>query len=211
MDDARFEALWRRHAEPGSETRPGPVCQELKDAYGEPGRRYHTAAHIVHCLAQFDAAAPLMRDADAVEMALWFHDAIYDPRAGDNEARSAELFRQRAAGSLEDAFVRRVVELIIVTTHQDPPDDPDAGFMVDVDLSSFGLPWEQFRRDSDAVREEYAHVDDARFYSTQLRFLRSLLDRSPMYCTPYFRERFEHQARENITRHMEELRSDGHA
>lgn len=209
MDQARFEALWNRHASPGSKVVPGDVYRTLMDSYGEPGRRYHTAAHIAHCLAQFDPAAPLMRDPDAVEMALWFHDAIYEPRATDNEARSAEMFQARASGALDDDFVSRVFELIMVTTHQEPPDDPDAEYMVDVDLSSFGLPWDEFRRDSDAVREEYAHVDDARFYATQLRFLRSLLNRSPLYCTPYFRDRLELRARENITRHVEELLSNG--
>lgn len=209
MDQARFEALWKRHAIPGSVAEPAAVYRELMAAYGEPGRHYHTATHIAHCLEQFDPAAPLMGEADAVEMALWFHDAIYEPRATDNEARSAELFQARASGALEEPFVARVFELIMVTTHQEPPQDPNAEFMVDVDLSSFGLPWEQFRRDSDAVRKEYAHVDDARFYATQLRFLRSLLARSPLYCTAYFRGRLEQRARENISRHVEELRRKG--
>ena len=86
----------------------------------------------------------------------------------------------------------------------------DAGFMVDIDLSSFGLPWEQFLDDSNNVRDEYQHLSDTEFYRGQLQFLRHLLDRASFFATAYFREHHEARARANLKRKMEGLAKLGH-
>jgi predicted metal-dependent HD superfamily phosphohydrolase len=143
-------------------------------------------------------------------MAVWFHDAIYDPRAQDNEQKSAELFVRLADGDFEPAFAREVNELILVTRHDKPPDTKAEKLVVDVDLSSFGLPWEDFTRDSDAVRQEYAHLPDHRFHRYQVRFMSSLLARPSLYGTGYFREHYEVAARSNIRRYLASLASLGY-
>src|SRR5438093_11454011 len=53
------------------------------------GRHYHTLGHLAACLRQFDDARSLARAPAEVELALWFHDAIYRTYRNDNEARSA--------------------------------------------------------------------------------------------------------------------------
>ena len=77
----------------------GEVYADLDWRYRGPGRFYHTWEHVADCLAELEASPGLCDRPEAVELALWFHDAVYDPRAGDNEARSAELLRE-AAGRL---------------------------------------------------------------------------------------------------------------
>lgn len=188
---------------------PEVVFEELERGYSESGRHYHTPAHIDHCLAQFDQATADMVDPDAVEMAIWFHDLVYDARAEDNELRSAERFLELAGESLEPEFKSKVYDLIMVTAHPGYPKSTDEKFMVDIDLSSFGLPWEEFLRDSVAVREEFAHLSDPEFYPRQRAFLESLLDRGSFYLTDFFRGRLESSARENIRRHLEGLRDRG--
>ena len=89
----------------------------------------------------------------------------------------------------------------MATTHLDPPPRTlDESFMVDIDLSSFGRPWEEFLSDSRAVRAELAHLSDAEFHPRQRRFLESLLARSRFCFTEFFRERHEHRARGNIAK-----------
>ena len=205
MDRKRFEALWSRRIGAGA----GAVFDQLDTLYREPHRRYHTAAHIEHCLRQFDFAADWMDESDVVEMALWFHDAIYDVPGKENELRSAELFAARADGRGSEQFRSEVHRLIMATTHRAPPETLDESFIVDIDLSSFGLPWEEFLRDSRAVRAEFPHVSDAEFYPKQKKFLESLVARPEFCFTEFFRDRHEARARENIERLCARLETEG--
>ena len=196
LDRERFERLWERRIGVGA----GAVFDALDAAYREPHRRYHTVAHVEHCLHCFDLAADRMDEPDAVEMALWFHDAVYDVPTQGNELRSAELFAARAGGRGSERFRSTVHRLIMVTEHREPPATLDESFIVDIDLSSFGLPWDEFLRDSLAVRAEFAMVPDAEFYPRHRKFTESLLAR-PHFCfTEFFRERHEARARENVER-----------
>ena len=205
MDRKRFEALWSRRIGAGA----GAVFDQLDTLYREPHRRYHTAAHIEHCLRQFDFAADRMDESDVVEMALWFHDAIYDVPGKENELRSAELFAARADGRGSEQFRSEVHRLIMATTHRAPPETLDESFIVDIDLSSFGLPWEEFLRDSRAVRAELPHVSDAEFYPRQRKFLESLAARPEFCFTEFFRDRHEARARRNIERLCAQLDARG--
>ena len=205
MDRKRFERLWSRCIGAGA----GAVFDEIDTLYREPHRRYHTAAHIEHCLRQLDLAVSRMDEPEAVEMALWFHDAIYDIPTEENELRSAELFAARADGRGSEQFRSKVHRLIMVTTHRAPPATLDESFIVDIDLSSFGLPWEEFLRDSRAVRAEFARATDAEFYPRQKKFLESLAAR-PAFCfTEFFRDRHEARALKNIERLCAKLETEG--
>lgn len=209
MTKERFVALWRRCLSAGAVGDGAAVYQEVLTCYLEPHRFYHTPHHIGHCLRMFDLARDEMVDADAVETALWFHDVIYRPRASDNELKSAEFFAARVGRQVEAGFRRRVHDLILVTMHSRPPEDRDQEFMLDIDLSSFGLPWPEFLRDSNAVRKEFAHLSDRQFYGNRLQFLGTLLQRPALYSTELFRSRCEEAARRNIARHVDELRELG--
>jgi len=55
------------------------------------GRHYHTLGHLEEYFKEFDQARHLAQRAGEVELALWFHDAVYRTWASDNEARSAAL------------------------------------------------------------------------------------------------------------------------
>lgn len=198
-EKARFVALWTRCLGDGSSTAE-TVYARLAELYGEPHRHYHTLDHIRHCLSEFDLAAELMEDSDAVELALWFHDAIYQPGATDNERRSAELFERWFEGRAEPTFRRRVRDLILITTHREWPRHGDERFIVDIDLSGFGLPWDECERDGRRIRAEHADLSDASYYRGQLRFLRSLQDRPTFFFTEFFRRRYERVACENVRR-----------
>lgn len=201
MHYERFHGLWARCA-PSDQGRARELYQELRAHYSEPGRSYHTPKHVQFCLSHFDEVRDLLQWPDSVELAIWYHDIIYDPRADDNERRSADYFRRHAGPSLEDALVRRVVQLIIATEHREVPDDPDEAFMVDIDLASFARPWRDFCSDSDRVRAEFPQMGDAEFTRGQARFLQSLLDREHFYATAFFQERYEAMARSNVSRRL---------
>ncbi|HOW76078.1 MAG TPA: hypothetical protein P5102_15595 [Candidatus Competibacteraceae bacterium] len=201
---ARFVALWARCLD-SSEREGAGVLTRLVNLYAEPHRHYHTLGHIRHCLNEFDRASAFMNHPDAVELALWFHDAIYVSGAKDNERRSADLFREYS-GRLADAiFQQRIDDLIMATTHSGLPRQHDEQFIVDIDLSSFGLPWEAFMRDGLRIRAEFPHVKDDDYYPGHLRFLRGLCNRPAFFFTDCFRQRYERTARENIRRLVADL------
>ena len=212
MDRDRFEALLMRCCVDGAGTvEAGPIFDEVSGRYREPHRRYHTPQHIHHCLEQFDLAADLLDDRDAVEMALWFHDVVWEAQAapGVNEQESADLFVKRLGDSLDEGFRDAVYRLVMVTVYPSDPATSDQGYMVDIDLSSFGLPWEEFRRDSQAVRDELPHLTDEEFFPKQHRFLRMLLGRDRFFVTDFFAERYERTVRDNIERLLRETGMPG--
>jgi predicted metal-dependent HD superfamily phosphohydrolase len=164
----------------------------------------------VHCFGQLDLAYTLIQDPDAVEMALWFHDAIYTPSSSENEKESAEFFVRAARDHFQPSFIRKVYELILVTAHKELAQECNKQFVADIDLSSFGVDWEEFLRDTKALREEEADSSDAVFYPAHAKFLNSLPGRPRIFGTEFFYGRYEHRARENVTRLLADLVRKGY-
>ena len=82
----------------GAHTAGDALFTTLLAKYDEPHRHYHSRQHLIECLQHFDAVRHLPVHAAEVEVALWFHDAIYDLQRSDNEARSADWARTRVPG-----------------------------------------------------------------------------------------------------------------
>ena len=174
---------------------------EIVSSYKRTPRFYHSLKHINGCLDEFTDVRSLLRNPDAVEMAILLHDAVYDVRAKDNEERSAELAKETIKRlSLPDAFGEEVAKLILATKHDVPPADFEAQFMVDIDLASLGCPEKIFDRNRMKVRQEYTHLSDEDFFRGNSAFLRSLLKRPSIYLTLHFHDKYEAQARKNIAR-----------
>jgi predicted metal-dependent HD superfamily phosphohydrolase len=178
---------------------PPAWFEQLTALYNEPHRHYHNALHIADCLAEFDRAHHLASNPVAVEFAIWFHDARYEPRASDNEERSADLAtdwlsRQGASDVLADA-VRR---LVLATKAHDTGVCPDAPLMVDVDLSILGAAPDRFWEYERQIRAEYAWVDDRVFAVKRAEILESFLTRPRIYSTRDFFDRLETRARANL-------------
>jgi predicted metal-dependent HD superfamily phosphohydrolase len=179
---------------------PGAPWETLAARYGEPHRAYHTLRHVEHCLKEFDAVRAEARDPVAVEMALWYHDAIYDPHRRDNEEQSAVLAEQTAAAAgLTTAFIRRLGDLIRVSTHKKSASDPDGRLFADVDLAILGQPPDAFGEYERQVRQEYAWVPEEEFRAGRSKILEAFLDRFSVYGTPGFQDKYEKQARLNLT------------
>lgn len=175
---------------------------DLRARYGEPHRRYHVLAHVTDVLAAL-ASGPPAEDPVAVRLAVWFHDAVYDPRAGDNEAASAALAARTLTGwDASKPLVRRVRGLVLATDHRRPAPagDGDAALLVDADLAVLAAPPDRYDAYVAAVRAEYAHVDDADWRRGRAAVLDALLARDPLYRTAAMRARGEESARANLAR-----------
>jgi predicted metal-dependent HD superfamily phosphohydrolase len=206
-NENRFYALWSRNMLADAEDRSAHIYQLLINAYNEKQRVYHTQQHIEDCLKLFDDIKHQLHSADSVELAIWFHDAIYQLNAIDNEILSADLFMKLSDSVIQPAIRQQVYQHIIATLHNGSQMlDHDSRYMVDIDLSSFGLPWEKFLQNSRHVREEMRHIPDEEFYPKQYRFQQSLLKHGRFYQTDYFFRNYEQSALNNIADYFVRLK-----
>ena len=179
---------------------------ELCSQYNSPPRTYHNLTHIADCLTEFDAARHLATNPDAIEFAIWFHDAVYDSKAKDNEEKSAELAQTVLShAGLSGEFISTVSQLILATKHNQPPKDADTALLIDVDLSILGQPASRFDRYEADIRNEYSWVADKDFTAGRSAVLKSFLGRQKIYATDFFQQKYEIAARENLKRSLEQL------
>lgn len=168
---------------------------DLTRRYQEPWRHYHTLEHVGAMLHE-GRRFPL---GDEQVMAIWFHDAVYDPRSDQNEQKSARLAQKwlaRAGWPVES--IERVGRMVLDTRgHQ--PSSPAAEAVLDLDLMSLAVPWPQFEANTRAIRAEYAHVSDADFAAGRRRFFEAMLRRPRLYFTEWG-ETLEATARGNLER-----------
>ncbi|MFT3777910.1 MAG: N-methyl-D-aspartate receptor NMDAR2C subunit [Ottowia sp.] len=167
--------------------------------YAEPHRKYHTLQHLEECLTLFDTMREAPDHPAAVEMALWFHDAIYDLKSSQNEERSAgwsydELLSSGASATAADL----VRSLILATKHAGIPATRDEQVLVDIDLSILGASDARFAEYERQIREEYSYVPGFLFRNKRRAILRSFLERPKIYNTPALHQQLEARARANL-------------
>jgi predicted metal-dependent HD superfamily phosphohydrolase len=182
------------------------VFERLMAAYSEPHRKYHTLQHLDECFARLEELKTEADHPDEVEVALWFHDAIYDTKRQDNEAKSAEWARKTArAHNLPGDVAERISRLIMVTRHDAEPHEPDEKILVDVDLSILGAAPDRFDEYETQIRNEYAWVPGMVFRAKRREVLKRFLARSSIFNTPKFVEAYEARARTNLERSLQRL------
>lgn len=177
------------------------VFRALLARYSETHRKYHTFQHLSECLTALQQARHLATHPAEVEMALWFHDAIYDVNRGNNEEQSAQWAEAelKAAGAPVEA-AELVSSLVLVTKHVGIPVTPNEQLLVDVDLSILGANEQRFAEYERQIREEYAFVPGFLFRCKRRAILHSFLERSRLYSTAHFHEALEQTARDNLQR-----------
>ena len=206
----RFTELWIRHERVSDAQHVASVYKQLIEMYAESWRTYHNIGHIKACLSYFDNCSDHADNSDAIEMAIWFHDCIYSVGATDNEARSRDWFLDVSDNHLPDDFRKLVAELIMDTCHKDEPISSDGKLLSDIDLTSFGLPWEEYLADGKNVQMEFSTLKpkpekinpDA---SPKASFLEILKQRDTIYYSPFYLANFEHAAQTNIQQHLNKL------
>lgn len=179
----------------------------LRARYSQAHRRYHTLGHVENVLLRIEELSPRHTDLLPIQLAAWFHDAIYAPSRDDNEERSAFLARDtlELVGA-SPALGTEVARLVILTASHDPTAQDMAGAVLsDADLSILGSSPDDYTRYATAVREEYAFIPDATFCVGRARILRTLLTRPSLYRTEIGQQRWEKTARLNIHREVGSL------
>ena len=181
----------------------GDVAQagvDLLGRYTEAHRRYHDLAHVDDVLRHVEELSAHAGDVRVVRLAAWFHDAVYDPAAADNEDRSAQVAETTlAALRVDDDVVADVARLVRVTAEHAPEQgDADAEVLCDADLAILASAPARYDDYVAAVRAEYAHLDGATFALGRAAVLRRLLARESLFSTQTGRTEWEAAARQNL-------------
>jgi predicted metal-dependent HD superfamily phosphohydrolase len=205
IDRASFAAAWR---ELGASGDAADLHRRLVACWSEKHRHYHTLQHLRECFEHLVAARPDMQRPAEVAMALWFHDAIYEPARDDNEKRSADWAGETLLrAGVPEAAAQRVYDMVMATLGHAPQADSDAQLLVDIDLSIFGADAARFDESNEQIHREYAHVPEDQWRVGRKRVLRGFLDRPRLYCTDRFHGLLGERAKQNITRALALLES----
>jgi predicted metal-dependent HD superfamily phosphohydrolase len=212
LDDAALAATWHEAWSALGRQAPAGLRDELMNVWAEPHRHYHDSRHLRECMALWARWRDRCERPGEVALALWFHDAVYDPRAaqaGSNELNSAAWAARALVHAGADSDVaQRVHDLVMATQHGAPTDrlsGADAQLLVDIDLAILGSPAERFERYDQDMRKEYAWVRGFRYRELRARVLQCFLDRPRLYHSEAAKALLESQARINLTAALSRL------
>lgn len=201
-EHARF-VLRRRW--PAALAQAGAVRDDLLERWSEPHRHYHDVTHLLGVL---DALATLTPSGAplVVELAAWFHDAVYDGAPGADEEASAVLAEGALAGHLPARDVAEVARLVRMTADHAPADgDRQGALLSDADLAVLGAEPARYDRYVASVRQDYAHVSDDEWRLGRAAVLRQLLALDPLYRTERGRALWRELAGANLRRELAAL------
>lgn len=180
---------------------------DLARRYAEESRVYHTLEHAGRVVQHVTRLASHAANLETVQLAAWFHDAIYDPRATDNEERSAVyatgVLQQWEQPQSRIGDVRRLI--LLTKDHRPASNDGDGQVLVDADLAILGAPPTAYARYAAAIRREYSWVSDSDYASGRVTILERFLERPFIYFTPPMRREREQRARANLNAEIERL------
>jgi len=175
---------------------------QLTAAYEAHGRHYHTLRHVQVLLDAMQRVAVTLQDAEAVQLAVWFHDAVYNPLRDDNEARSAKLALKFLTESTWPLARQQRVAFLIERTKDhtlpQPNDDTDLHLFLDADLGILGAAETDYWHYARQVRQEYHLVPDFLYRRGRCKVLAKLLSTSTLYRTETYRNQLEDAARHNL-------------
>lgn len=205
---ARWQALMNQVA--SDRAAADATWDALVKHYSEPHRAYHNLSHVMALLRHADSERAHIKRPEVVELAIWFHDVIYDTRAHDNELRSATWARHAMQAMQIDPDVIKAVEQCILATqkHEVPSlHVADLPFFLDLDLSILGAPEESYHRYSQVIRAEYDWVPEVEYRTGRSKILMNFAERPSLFFTPEMSDRFEAKARRNIEWELRELKA----
>ncbi|ACV25618.1 HD domain-containing protein [Kangiella koreensis] len=202
MNKDRWEALMRALG-----MAPSVECfEKLHKAYSEKHRFYHTTKHIDAMLNHLDRTVELSEHPNELELAIWFHDAIYKPFSSTNELDSAKWAKEFL---IDNQYSRdgaeRVYNLIMATQHNVEVNSDDKQLIVDIDLTILGASPTVYDQFEENIRKEYRLVPSIIYRKKRKDLLKSFLSKPSIYNLDYFQEKYESAARANLEKAIEIL------
>jgi len=172
--------------------------ERVMRCYLEPHRYWHGLQHPMTMIQW--GGSYLTR---AQFWAIWYHDAIWNPLALDNEKQSADLFVSDLDDELTPDEVR-TGEQIIYDTQEHEPHIDQSRLVLDLDIYAMAQAPDRYHQYAADIRAEFAMVPWETYREKRLEFLRKMLNREKLFFTDMFKG-LESMAQENIRREIPQL------
>ena len=181
------------------------IFEVIYRAYSEGHRKYHNVRHLCDVLMCLDRFKHLLYHPDLVELALFYHDIVYEIGSGRNEVLSVELFDDHFYDHLSDGDRSRVKSLIMATEIGSLPERyMDCNYIADIDKAMMGGDPDDFKRNSLLIHEEYNVFSDNEFYEGRRKILMRLLNEG-VYKTRFFEMMYGNVAIQNINEELKKI------
>ncbi len=220
MDDLELRVAWQQH-----------VAIDLGEfeavlaRHREPHRRYHGERHVRWVVRHAQQLAAQLEaqhadgnprvDLGAVIAAAFYHDAVYDPQASDNELASARLACDVLKRCGWDAGRADAVANMIEATagHTDSSivdaADLSTAVLLAADLAVLAADPAGYNTYVNGIRVEYSHVAEPDWVIGRSAVLHRFIDRDRIFPEALALEEWEARARANIAAELAALdRSD---
>lgn len=186
----------------GDQSESDKIFEQIKASYNTPPREYHSLGHVYDCLIKLQQFVDM--DTSAIELAIWFHDAVYDALSKTNECDSANMMKQCADHLRIDPIqISDADRLIMITADHKNASKNDEIVIADIDLSILAADPDVYKNYTMAIRSEYKAIDDIDYRAGRSAFLQQTLDSMPLFHTKWAQSHgFDDRAKENITREL---------
>jgi predicted metal-dependent HD superfamily phosphohydrolase len=180
---------------------------EIENSYTAAKRHYHTLTHLSDLHQQLNGHEREIDDWDVILFSIFYHDIVYNVLKSNNEEKSAELAdkRMRELGVPETKIQQTKNHIRATKVHARSADE-DTNIFVGADLSILGANWLTYSQYADNVRKEYSIFPDIVYKSGRAKVLQGFLNRERIFTTEVFFALYEHQAKANIKRELDEIK-----
>ena len=169
--------------------------------YRDKSRGHHSLKHVEECIdwvrgdLKKEISRPVM-----MELAFYWHDAVYVATRHSNETESAALAIVDLSKTEIQIFEMAEVMTFILTYEGGlKPTTNDAKYFRDIDYWIIGSPRERYLSYMKGIEKEYLPFYSPEEYcSGRLKFLGTLRNQDRLFLTDYFEDNFRQAAIENI-------------
>jgi len=180
----------------------------MSTRYTEQWRHYHTLQHINELFLYYDTFQHKIQKQEDVQLAIWFHDLVYEPTKNNNEEESARLFNEFCQDATINSDINNNVFHYIMATksHKALPADKDLLYFLDFDMAILGKSWEEYSLYAAQIRQEYIHFSEKDYCKGRTKVLISLKS-GGIYMTEEFKLEYEEKAKQNMEKEISEIQS----
>ncbi len=204
---AHLEGEWRKDVARFSASRAAEIFKDLVARHSEPQRHYHGLGHLTALLGVLSKHAPQILPGSPCRLAIWWHDAIYDPTKHDNEELSAALARDHLARlAVPSSVIDETASIILMTkNHWLGPSAGEGDYFLDADIAILDAPPAIYDAYTAGVRQEYAWAPEPGFRAGRAAFLTNALTWPRLFRTDAFEAAYADPARANMRRELNAL------